>query len=412
MADALYPNTCVADVDCDPYTTNRICYQNATWLSANVSQCQCSVFYGWEGENCDQYGTGTILSTALYAIFGLASLVLLVAGASRLLGVCRNSPNSRFLELNAANTTLIFVMCGFAGSVLTAMFTILNFLVVEGTPAAVFVSNKDGFARFEYFTRNLAQPLLGLACTLSQLNVCLMWLDLAQASKQLRPHTRSNLDKSRRIVVVFEALLMLAVVVGLVLQGLTGFPVLTALVIPYTIVVIVLYVLGGRQMDSVMATMMHTAEGKYKKLQASIRWTTIAIIINDIVFIFASVGYAVMGFDRELMRNLSPAGSVVTIEKISHHMIFVGFSISNFILWRYLSQASKGGTSAGGATGSFEKGTTQEMRPGVGTHNFKSSFNGTDVDMNNSSSSMLQSPNPKFASNPLKLGFNDVDGVI
>jgi hypothetical protein len=337
-----YPDTCIDDVDCDPYISNRLCYRNASWLPANESECQCNVFYGWQGEDCDQYGLGTILSVVLYATVGLLSLVICVKGILRLHKRSRKSPHVRFFPLTAANTTMVFVVVGCVASAILAMFTILNFVLIAGVPASEFVTNKDDFARFEYFTRNLAQPLLGVFCSLSQLNVCLLWIDLATATKKMqRASTTHNLHKSRRIVIVFIVLLMVSVGAGLVLQGLTGFPVVSALGVPFTLVVIVLYVLGGRQMNGLLSAVTHTPNARacHVRLHRAVRKTTVAMVIADLVFILALFGSAAIGFNRESTKLMMLPGDVVSLEKVSHHLIFVSLSFTNYILWRYLVHA-------------------------------------------------------------------------
>jgi hypothetical protein len=348
-----YPDTCIKDVDCDPYISNRLCYRNASWLRANESECQCNVFYGWQGEDCNQYGLGTILSVVLYSIVALLSLVVCVKGSLRLHTQSRNFPRMRFFPLTAANTTMVFVVVGCLGSAILAMFTILNFVVIEGVPAPDFVTNADAFGRFEYFTRNLAQPLLGVSCSLSQLNVCLMWIDLATATKKLQRATGGNLRKSRRIVMIFEGVLFVSVVAALVLQGLTGFPVVSTLSIPFTLVVIVLYVLGGHQMNGLLSTMttqrlprpsyhMQGNTSVYLGLHRAVRKATVAIVITDLVFILALVGYAAIGFNRRLIKSMTLPGDIVSLEKISHHLSFVSLSYTNYILWRYLSYVDSG----------------------------------------------------------------------
>jgi hypothetical protein len=358
-----YPVVCLKDRDCNPYISNRLCYHGASWLGDNDSECQCNIFYGWQGADCTQYGLSTILSVVLYASVALVSLLFFVKGLLRLHQRSCDSPGMRFFPLTAANTTMSFVVLGWAGSAIVALFTILNFVVVRDTPALEFVTYTDGFGRFEYFTRNLAQPLLGLACSFSQLNVCLMWIDLAAASKKLRVSTRTNLEKSRRIVVVFEVLLMTSVVVALVLQGFSGFPVMSALSVPFTLAVIVLYVLGDRQMVELMSTMVRSSDAKYKNLQRAIRKTTIAVIGTDVIFIIAQMCYAVVGFNNALRKDLASPGDVITLEKVSHHLIFTGMSLSNFILWRYLTHAENANAandSECDVTDTLEKQSTQQ----------------------------------------------------
>jgi hypothetical protein len=355
-----YPEECTQDSDCNPYVSNRLCYTGAVWLDqleANASECQCNHFYSWTGPNCDEYGTGTLISVSVYATFGFASLILFIRGVLRLWRISKSFPDLRCFPLNAANTTLTFTVVGLGGSALVALLTILNFLVVEGTPDEMF--QMGDFGRVEFFTSTFALPILGLSCTMSQLNLCLMWLDLGRTSKHMKASARNNLGRSRKIVVIFQVLLLSCLVVGLLIQTISGFSVIAILSAPFTIATIVLYVIGARKMYGLIDNVMGTSSTR--RLRHAIKKTTIAIILTDLVFIGSQLGYAILNFDQVAMRDASPPGTRFASEKVFHHMIFAGFSVSNYVLWVYLRPSGrKVGTASDTTLGGISmQGTTQ-----------------------------------------------------
>ena len=69
-------NCCTQDFDC---VGNFICIRGAKWTSKK-DFCECSLWYGWVGENCLEFGpTSFFLLAAIVVALILLSIILLVS---------------------------------------------------------------------------------------------------------------------------------------------------------------------------------------------------------------------------------------------------------------------------------------------------------------------------------------------
>jgi hypothetical protein len=242
--------TCTEDIDCSPYYTNRLCVAGAQWLRTNEPECQCNYFYGFVpsepgGVVCDQHSTGSYLSMVMYAgftIFNVIQLYLCAVflarsfrGTKYHLRRGRSSTRVRTVQsmllnwrgMSAVQATTVFMMVSIACACGVATFTFLNFAVVEGVPPAFAISGKDGFGRYEIYTRTLLM-LCGLFGQLGAFNLCIAWMEVAVEADTIVGRKR-KLRKARRLALAVEIFIILSCFAGAIFESRTGIQVMALL---------------------------------------------------------------------------------------------------------------------------------------------------------------------------------------
>lgn len=258
----------------------------------------------------------------------------------------RQSPTSPFIPLTARNTTTMFLSCALFSGLCFNIVTVFNFADNEGMPDEFYVTNKDGFGRYEWWGRNVFSPALGLFVVMTELNVCLMWIDMSTQVKNFQKSALQNLGKSRKIIIYTQIAMVVVMALGLIGFTLTGIPLIGFLSAPFPAISAGFYIHGARQMTALFRT--PTSHGENVTQQeislnhffATLKKVTRRVVFLNIFFATALVGYALTQGD-EIIRELSPAEHWFTVEKLTHHSNVFALCFLTFVLWEYLRSTSK-----------------------------------------------------------------------
>jgi hypothetical protein len=253
--ETTYPNisTCTEHMDCSPYLTNRLCVAEAHWLEGKDPECQCNHFYGFMpsepgGVVCDRHSAASYVSMLMYASFTVYNLVHVFVCSVYLVRSflaseeIRKRKSSRILQfqnvapipqrrcritLSAVQFTallmLVSVVCAFG----VGVFTFLNFAVIEGVPPAFAINGKDGFGRYEIYTRTLL-TISGLCGQLGAFNLCIAWMEVANETDAFLAR-KNKLSTARRVALALELFVVLCCLAGVIVESMTGIKIIAFL---------------------------------------------------------------------------------------------------------------------------------------------------------------------------------------
>jgi hypothetical protein len=252
MSDPRYVNisTCAENIDCSPYLTNRMCVAGAQWLRVNESECQCNHFYGFVPSEpgsitCGQHSLGSYLSMLLYVASGVYNLIqlfvccVLLSRSFKATKRVRERKFSRLVILqgmpltrrqqcqiafSAVQATAIFAMISMVLGFATALFTFLNFYAISGVPPDFAISGKDGFGRYEIYTRTLL-TLFGMFVQFGALNLCIAWMEVATEADTLVAR-KKQLSGVRQFALVVELFAIVACVIAGIVETRSGMKIL------------------------------------------------------------------------------------------------------------------------------------------------------------------------------------------
>jgi hypothetical protein len=292
----------------------------------------------WVGETCDEYGTGTYMSLAFWGA--------LAVGSSFIAGHCvyQLARQGSSLNMSAANTSLMFAAMGMLSGFTRAVITMLNFAVVEGVPANAL--QEGSFGRYEFYTRNVAVPLLGFFSILALLNVALMWIEIARQSQRLRKGAQTNLTHSRKLVLGVEVAFIVLMLIGLAVQNVTGWPLSTFIGLPFTLLVIFMYYKGAKMMREVLGggTGTGTAQSTQQAtgtspatdaFLAKVNTTTNRALMVGGIFVLCSLSFAFLSMG--VKRELATPEYWLNLEKVLHHTNALALSSFCLIVWLYIA---------------------------------------------------------------------------
>jgi hypothetical protein len=290
----------------------------------------------WVGENCDEYGTGTYMSLAFWGA--------LAVGSSFIAGHCvyQLAKQGSSLNMSAANTSLMFAAMGMLSGFTRAVITMLNFSVVEGVPANAL--QEGSFGRYEFYTRNVAVPLLGFFSILALLNVALMWIEIARQSQRLRKGAQTNLTHSRKLVLGVEVAFIVLMLIGLAVQNVTGWPLSTFIGLPFTLLVIFMYYKGAKMMREVLGGSTGTAQSTQQAtgtspatdaFLAKVNTTKNRALMVGGIFVLCSLSFAFLSMG--VKRELATPEYWLNLEKVLHHTNALALSSFCLIVWLYIT---------------------------------------------------------------------------
>lgn len=203
---------CLNDSSC-PYTS--ICYFPD---SSNPTQglCGCNAEWGEIGSKCDKPGVGTIYRIAAYSFLTSLAILLMLFIAYELYWL----HVSKILQkLDARVTTFISCMISLAGMISYFLFGI--YMAQHPMDIMNTQQNAAPIKKRPYeVSRSISLGVLAFFFIAGILNVSVLWLEIAIASKKFQRISSSQISKKYRIaLLVFDVLLGIGIVVLLWLNG-------------------------------------------------------------------------------------------------------------------------------------------------------------------------------------------------
>lgn len=181
---------CMNDTSC-PYTS--ICYYPFP-STPTKGLCGCNAGWGEIGDRCDQPGTATIYRLIVYSILcGLSFIftIYIIYELYRLYFIHGNK------TLNARSTTLISCMFCLAGM---AAYFLLGIHITQHPNEDVDSVQTTIIKKRAYEAeRSIALAIMAVFFIAGILNVSLLWLEVAIASKKFKRITSSHLSRRYRI---------------------------------------------------------------------------------------------------------------------------------------------------------------------------------------------------------------------
>lgn len=232
---------CETDFDCPG---SLVCYRDVSWIGEGESECLCSAYYGWSGDNCEVRGVQTKLSIALCSIAAiLAVLALLynIGAVWRLLQI----PEQRKWDISAA--TLTFTLLSLLGILGWRIST----MAITLTPQAyiLHIATTDEKVHPAVMAEKVFLGIAIVFTTLASLNVSLFWLEVAKKTAHLLNTDDSIWGGFRKQVYAFEFLFFIVIIVAAA-KASTSLAALLS--IPFLVVIGVTYGYGLRRMNNLI----------------------------------------------------------------------------------------------------------------------------------------------------------------
>lgn len=196
---------CISDKDC-PYSS--VCYY---FNPSNITngQCGCSLEYGDIGALCNQQSAMTYTRVALMAIASFLAFMVVVYIIYELFKI---HADSGLKKLDVKVTTLIecalyelFVIIFNIGGILT---------LVHHEPVPIVDSVTGRKKRSFFLMRNAGTAGLVLFLVAGLLNVSVLWLEVAIASKKFKKISNPQVSKSyQKVILVFDIIFVVLAIV-------------------------------------------------------------------------------------------------------------------------------------------------------------------------------------------------------
>lgn len=195
---------CKTDLDC-PLTA--ICYNNSR-ISVEVGQCGCDYDYGDVGDLCNQRSSMTYFILGWFSFFIVISTLSFLFALYEIFMIQRTGERLSFL--NVKTTTLIACMLTYASFILYAGSGIVILLNPQAAPMSeqTAVTKKRSLA----YLRTAGLALYSFFLITSLLNVSILWLEVAIASKKFQRVLSPQVSKNYRYAVAtFDVVACIAV---------------------------------------------------------------------------------------------------------------------------------------------------------------------------------------------------------
>jgi hypothetical protein len=241
---------CATDGDCPDQST---CILNATWSAFN-SMCTCSLTVSRYGDSCDSLTPGGIGVLVLYIL-----AIVIAAIASLLLGydMYRLFRARVKFSFSALQSTLLFL---FIGSMSIQAYLLIG--TIDQTSQNVLALRGDGIYKRSspvFIASNIFLAVTFFFETLGLLNISLVWVEIANATKTMSHRTQHNIQRFRWGLAIYYFFFGGAVIV---LVALDRINIVTYIVIPPIVFLLTTYIWGYFRMRS--AARARTATGSTK----------------------------------------------------------------------------------------------------------------------------------------------------
>eukprot|EP00510_Aplanochytrium_minuta_P003787 CAMPEP_0184009852 /NCGR_PEP_ID=MMETSP0954-20121128/2857_1 /TAXON_ID=627963 /ORGANISM="Aplanochytrium sp, Strain PBS07" /LENGTH=259 /DNA_ID=CAMNT_0026289315 /DNA_START=82 /DNA_END=858 /DNA_ORIENTATION=+ len=171
------PDCCNGDFDCQG---NMICIEVAVW-SDDERFCECSLWYGWNGPDCTDYGVTSYILLFAVVIASIYLVTLLFRIFFSLRGVMKKQ-HDRGDSVLDATITMIFTTLGTAFLLTWRIMELINLF----TPLDHVVAQEEGDSLNQFGSPAKLQKLvvetrfmvllMGVFVVLATLNVFLIWI--------------------------------------------------------------------------------------------------------------------------------------------------------------------------------------------------------------------------------------------
>jgi len=334
---------CVEDIDCDPIGTNRLCYANLSRFDGELDAqgCACNTFYGWSGDNCDEFTWST------YFTMIVMGTTAVLTGYTTVQMVRLFILSYKYEELWTAKFYTIILLTG--GCFGLWGWTSMIFLSTVTVGGGAILVDPDKYAD-PYFGRwNFPSLFFGpigvFGCALAVVNIAVVWLNLAFRTHNLdRSQTRSY-KYNRRFLIGFEVSVIVMALGAFGYEKLNpdgtsvwGF----AVSIPI-LAVAIWYILGyNKFMPILQAASVFQKDRMIDITRVIIRKTMRRIIFGLILYFIAVFVNSSLDTLGGSWKNFTSEGRVGP-GKLFHHLQPVSIAFMAFSVYRYLLVFSTNG---------------------------------------------------------------------
>mmetsp|Transcript_19243 Transcript_19243/g.31598 ORF Transcript_19243/g.31598 Transcript_19243/m.31598 type:complete len:409 (-) Transcript_19243:38-1264(-) len=335
---------CKVDNDC-PAT--KICYIGVEWGPTTEGFCQCNTWYGYQGDNCDEFGTTTNVMLAVI-IFQIVIGVVLACFA---LSAWFKYMYTFRKDLLSSPATLVTLT---AATLAVVSFVVCRLLVVLSTASPnahdAWTSWAEDATKTDVYTL-AARPFIFLTqlfTVVAALHVSVLWVEIANNANKMRVNNVKTVTKYRRAVVVTEILFGIAI--GVV-AALGKFQLSVVVGLPFITIMIVTFLVGRHRMVSLLNVTLTSSvnEGsssaekskekdaihRTRRAMRAINRCSLLVVIGLVGVLIFSLLYFIMGstfvFDAG-WKKFAPYGSFASIYLINDVMYWSMFLVQVAVL--------------------------------------------------------------------------------
>ena len=333
MSTASNLTVCSTPTECSFDGVARLCFKDVYW-SNKTNFCDCSSFFGFYGENCDQAGPTVMYLKFVHFLTLLWTTIYLGRIASRVSQckdlVCLDTERFHCHSPTRTVTLLFMLFCGFMALFLSAALRLPSFF----DPSRFVVVKYEPFGDHLEFIMTqhgeLSAILLGatpILATLITLEICCFWLSVVESSPFSLPTLRR--PHFRRGASLLTFMLLLVAVVFLSEALYHGLFFLFSVL---TLVLLVVRCVSGHRIISLFAS------AKAQKVLKIVRKATIAgTICLSLTLVLSIMYYSLL---TTYLKFTSPGSFNFTLlaRDARTFVTLVQFSITYKYLENYLNR--------------------------------------------------------------------------
>jgi len=289
----------VDDEDCNPAETGKLCYANISDFdetSLDAFGCACNTFYGWVGNDCDDYSYSSYITMAVAGIAFIISLIVFIRSLSMFIVLLRTNPRPEGIGFCSRMTpqvvTDMWLALGGYGLACWSMSALLSTSLGKGEPWVPWYAQFDPYQGVAGILS--LGGLIGIWGTLlSFLNVGIMWLDIAYKTITMNPHDTKMYYRNRKALYIFQvfALILAGGAFGWEKLSQNGTSVY-GLIFPFIILMIVIwFTVASLKLAGVLkGTALVGTDDRFRKILRNIQFTNAWIVVL-LFFYGASIGF-------------------------------------------------------------------------------------------------------------------------
>lgn len=297
----------------------RICYKEVRW-SPDDNFCDCSSWFGFTGELCDQPSFQTMFHHASVALDSVWCALIMIAVSWELFSFFATLQSTGKLKLKMLNNTVWTALSLWIAYVMYTVSASVYF--VELFEPETMILEESGTENEEVVTRNgkfiSTTVFLGFGFViLKSIVIILSWIDIVSVYwSYFKPRKVKKLLHFRRVVLSFSILYFL-VVIGVTP---TSDPAALGFIITFaSLVLMVFYVIGRKLLLGIMQGIIDSppevGPGNYKskndtkRIQSAVKLIKISSICHIIVLPIIIVAGGVLGsLTQTYQQFIAPGG--------------------------------------------------------------------------------------------------------